>query len=122
MRAAGNLAGVAFIDPPHYLQHDTREQWREVISESGYWFTKSAMRWHDSRVSWDTLTRVSFFWVFISSERDTYTGTPRRYTLRGWDHDNGVETISELGEYATLAAAKKALNTYINNTRKGDTN
>jgi hypothetical protein len=120
MRATGNLAGVEFVDAPYNLPVDTREQWREIISESGYWFTKSAMRWHDSRVAWNTLTQRSFFWVFISSE--TYSGTPRAYTLRGWDHDCGVETLSELGEYATLAAAKKALNNYLTNTKKGDRN
>jgi hypothetical protein len=108
MRAAGNLAGVEFIAPPAY--HPQDEIWREIITESGYWFTKSAMRWFDSRIVWDSLTKLNQTdYLFISSERDTmgaWAGV-RRYTVNKWTPDNGVSGVSEFGQFETLPAARK---------------
>ena len=110
MRATGTLAGVEFLAPPAY--HSQDKEWREVITESGYFFTKSAARFFGSRVSWDTLTAIPSGYLFITSET---SDTPRRYTLRSWDSVRGVHSVGEFMEHATLAAAKKALNNYLTN-------
>lgn len=105
MRAAGNLAGVEFIAPPMY-DHNA-EQWREIITESGYFFTASAMRFFSSRVLWDSLTQSAGAWLFITSER--YETEPRRYTLHSWTKESGIDTLGDFQEYTTAAAARKAL-------------
>ena len=112
MRAQGNLAGVEFINPPLY--HHYWEEWREIITESGYFFTKSAMRYFSSRVSWDTLTPTAEGYGFVTSEQPPeYGGSqePRRYTVREWDRHNGVLSSSDFQEFDTLKEAKKFLET-----------
>jgi len=110
MRAAGNLAGVEFISPPRY-QRDG-DQWREIITESGYFFTASAMRFFCSRVLWDSLTDAGGgVWLFITSERrDT---EPRRYTLHQWTKEDGTDNLGEFQAHATAAAARRALSETI---------
>jgi hypothetical protein len=112
MRAAGNLAGVEFIAPPIYDRN--AEQWREIITESGYFFTASAMRFFSSRVLWDTLTESAGAWLFITSER--YDSEPRRYTLHTWTKDGGIDTLGEFQEHATATAARRALGERIGET------
>lgn len=116
MRAAGNLAGVSFIDAPIY--HRDREQWREIISNSGYFFTVDAMRFFSSRVAWDSLTVYRDGFAFITSEQRQMPYTewePRRYTVRYWNPTDGSNHLSEFQEFATLAQAKKHLSNLINN-------
>ena len=107
MRAVKSLAGVEFIDAPLY--HPQRELWREIITESGYFFTKSAMRWFGSRVAWDTLTAITpELFGFITSEQDSggaWEGQ-RRYTCRAFSNEFGVLPLSEFGEFDTLKQAK----------------
>ena len=127
MRPAGNLAGVEFIHPPRY--HNSTEDWRLIISESGYFFTRDAIGFFSSAVSWDSLTAAGDGYLFVTSERDTY-GTAwsgeKRYTLRAWTMDNGVDTLGEFGEYETLAKARAGLKKQLTNqlitTNKGVTN
>lgn len=119
MRAAGNLAGVEFISPPRY--HNQYDQWAEIITESGYFFTKSSMRYFGSRIVWDSLTGLNQgVFAFITSEQDQpvtiSTGTvpaawdgARRYTVRAWNKDHGIIELSEFGEFATLKDAKDYL-------------
>jgi len=107
MRATGNLAGVSFISPPP--GHRDQVQWQQIITESGYFFTASAMRWFSSRILWDTLSPTGDAFLFVSSEEDTYNSQPRSYTVRVWTMDTGVDTISGLGEHGSRAAALKAL-------------
>lgn len=111
MRAQGNLAGVEFINPPIY--HHYWEEWREIITESGYFFTKSAMRYFSSRVSWDTLTPTAEGYAFVTSEQHYYNGKqePRRYTVRWWSREKGVRSSGDFQEFETLKEAKKALET-----------
>jgi hypothetical protein len=92
MRAAGNLAGVEFIAPPIYDRN--AEQWREIITESGYFFTGA--------------------WLFITSER--YDSEPRRYTLHTWTKDGGIDTLGDFQEHATATAARRALGQRIGET------
>lgn len=119
MRAAGNLAGVEFISPPRYSNQ--YEQWAEIITESGYFFTKSAMNYFGSRIAWDTLTALDGgVFAFITSEQDkpvaissgivpaAWDGA-RRYTVRAWNMDHGIIPLSEYGEFATLKQAKEYL-------------
>jgi hypothetical protein len=110
MRPAGNLAGVEFIHPPMY--HNQTELWKEIISESGYFFTKSAMQWFGSRVAWDTLTAITHeLYGFITSEQDSggaWEGQ-RRYTVRGWTKESGVFELSEWGDFETLKGARHYL-------------
>jgi hypothetical protein len=110
MRANGNLAGVEFIAPP--MHHHHAEIWREIITESGYCFTKSAMKWFNSRVAWDTLTKLTAeSYGFVSSEQDSagaWNGE-RRYTVRRWNAESGVSDLSKFGEFGTLKAARKWL-------------
>jgi len=115
MRATGNLAGVSFVDAPLYSAN--RETWREIISESGYFFTDSAMKWFSCRVSWDTLTPYNAGYAFITSERDSAGAWnyKRRYTVRSWESANGVDHLSEFGEFATLSAARKYLTRLTDN-------
>lgn len=107
MRATGNLAGVEFIAPPMY--HHQRQQWEEIISESGYWFTKGAMRFFNSRIGWDTLTKIDqTTFGFVTSEQDSggaWNGQ-RRYTVRKWDKENGVNPLSEFGQFDTIKEAR----------------
>jgi len=105
MRATGNLAGVEFIAPPQ-MNYDTRKQWREIITESGYWFTKDTMKFLDSRMNWNTLTKISETeWGFITSESAPFEGE-RQYTARYWRKDCGVLHLSEFGEFDTLREAR----------------
>lgn len=115
MRAAGNLAGVEFIAPPMY--HYAGQQWEEIISESGYFFTKSAMRFFSCRIAWDSLTRITQeLYGFITSEQhnpppgpwDMASG-PRLYTVRGWAKESGVIELSEFQQFATLKQARHYL-------------
>lgn len=115
MRATGNLAGVSFIDAPMY--HRDREQWREIIFNSGYFFTADAMRFFGSRVSWDTLTVYRDGFAFITSEqrRAPYQEYGlRKYTARYWNPTDGSKQLSEFQEFATLAQAKKYLSNLTN--------
>lgn len=119
MRPAGNLAGVEFISPPRY--HNQSELWQTIITESGYFFTKSAMRYFGSRIVWDSLTGLDQgVFAFITSEQDkpvtissgivpaAWDGA-RRFTVRAWSMDHGIITLSEFGEFATLKDAKDYL-------------
>ena len=121
MRPAGNLAGVEFIHPPRY--HNQTELWKEIISESGYYFTKEAMRYFGSRVAWDTLTGITQeLYGFVTSEQDqnpygqsAWEGQ-RRYTVHGWTKEYGVLPLSEFGEFETLKQARH----YLANNGFGD--
>ena len=106
MRALNNLAGVSFIHPPQY--HCFSDKWREVITESGYFFTKDAMSFFSSRITWDSLTQIeSDTYGFITSEQRE--SEPRAYTVRLWTPELGVKTGSKFQEFATLGGAKKYL-------------
>jgi hypothetical protein len=106
MRAQNNLAGVSFIHPPQY--HRFGDKWREIITESGYFFTKDAMSFFSSRIVWDSLTGIeSDTYGFITSEQSE--SEPRAYTVRLWTPETGVEKASEFQEFATLGRAKKYL-------------
>ena len=110
MRAQGDLQGVEFISPPAY--HPQGDQWREIITESGYFFTKSAMRFFGCRVAWDSLTKIDQeTFGFITSEQDSggaWDGQ-RRYSVRKWDKENGTNQLSEFGEFDTMAQARTYL-------------
>lgn len=123
MKIEGNLAGVEFVDVPRNYTY-TRDTWREIISNSGYWFSRSAMNWFSCRVAWSTLTPAPNGYLFVSSEQQTavpgFPGTywqPRLYTLRLWTKETGVQAVGEFQGHATLADAKKALKQYLNNNR-----
>lgn len=105
MRPAGNLAGVSFIDAPLY--HARRDTWREIISNSGYFFAADTMRFFECRVSWDSLTPSGDAWLFITSERSPF-GT-RRYTVRKWTLETGPDTVGDFAAYETLDGARRAL-------------
>jgi hypothetical protein len=110
MKAAGNLAGVEFIAPPLNLDYELREIWKEIITESGYFFTKTAMHFFASRVIWDTLTKFDQeTYGFITSERDTsgnaWDGN-RRYTVRYWAPLEGLNDLTEFGAYDNLSGAR----------------
>lgn len=105
MRPAGNLAGVSFIDAPLY--HLDREKWREIISNSGYFFTADTMRFFDCRIAWDSLTPLGHAWLFITSER--HPGGPRRYTVREWTATASTYTAGQFQAHDTLAAARREI-------------
>lgn len=113
MRAAGTLAGVEFIAPPRDLNESIRNLWSEIITESGYFFTRNAMRFFDSRVNWDSLTQINQdTYGFITSEQfraTYYDAEPRKYTVRKWDRANGTNPLSEFQEFETLKAARHYL-------------
>lgn len=111
MKPTGNLAGVEFIAPPMY--HHARQEWEEIISNSGYFFTKGAMRFFSSRVLWDTLTKIDGeTFGFVTSEKCEMPYEPeqdRRYTVRVWISDRGLVGGSEFQEFATAAEAREFL-------------
>ena len=120
MRPAGNLAGVEFIAPP--WQNKYWDTWIDVISESGYWFTKGAFSYFATRISWDSLTKAGpDTYLFISSEQDVNNygsaawDGQRRYSVRTWNKAAGVDTIGEFGQHATLSAAKAAIKQQLTN-------
>jgi len=106
MKPSGNLAGVEFIAPPIYHHH--RREWEEIISESGYFFSKGAMRFFNSRIAWDSLVKIDQdAYGFITSESSD--NDQRRYTARKWTEANGVLPLSEFGQFDTMAQAKTYL-------------
>lgn len=77
-----------------------------------YFFSHETMRSFGSRVSDDVIQEC----LFITSERDrmghAWNGA-RRYTVRRFDPETGsIETVSEFGQFATLAAAKRWAHNY----------
>jgi hypothetical protein len=110
MRATGNLAGVEFIAPPLNLNYELQEIWKEIITESGYFFTKTTMQFFASRVIWDTLTKFDQeTYGFITSERDTSGNAwdgKRRYTVRYWSPVEGINDLTDFGGYDTLGGAR----------------
>jgi hypothetical protein len=115
MRPAGNLAGVEFLAPPLY---DTNAPlWSYIISNSGYFFTKSAARWFSSRISWSSLTLNGGGQLFITSEQDSYAAWngERRYTVRSWNNETGVDTVGEFGGYDTMSKARAELKKHLTN-------
>ena len=111
MRPAGNLAGVEFIHPPRY--HNQTDEWKLIISNSGYFFTREAMRFFSSAVSWDSLTSVGHKYLFVTSG-SAWDGQ-KRYSLNEWNLETGVDTIGEFGEYDTLKAARAAIKQLTSN-------
>lgn len=113
MRAIGNLAGVEFIAVPTYLNYNTQEVWKKIITESAYFFTRDAMKFFGSRVLWETLTKSPNGYYFITSEQHSnpYFGIsePRRYTLREWTEENGTDTVGDFQEFTNIDQAKRAL-------------
>jgi hypothetical protein len=108
MRPRGNLAGVEFANPPYTMHWETVQTWQNIITESGYFFTKDTMRYFQSRISWDTLTGINEETCgFITSER--YDEQPRRYSVRGWTEASGVFDLSDFQQFATLAEARRYL-------------
>ena len=127
MRPAGNLAGVEFLAPPRYDAN--AELWAKIISNSGYFFTKSTARYLNSRISWSSLTVNNTGYLFITSEQDSYAAWDglRRYTLRSWNNQTGIATVGEFGGYDTMGQARAALKQHLNEqttttTNKGVTN
>jgi hypothetical protein len=106
VRAFGNLAGVEFIAPPMYHRDDAL--WREIITESGYFFTRSAMRFFNSQVAWDSLVKIDQdTYGFITSEKPDFG--QRCYTVRKWEKESGVGELSEFRQFDTIAQAKTYL-------------
>ena len=82
--------------------------WNVIVNNSGFWFTKSAMRFFGSRILWATLKPIAGDnFTFITSEQVAFD-LPRRYTLREWYSDGTVNTIGEFRQYATRAEALAA--------------
>lgn len=109
MRITGNLSGVSFISPPRNMNHETTLKWEDIITESGHFFTERTMRFWNSRVAWNTLTAISQTeFGFITSEQQDYQ-SPRTYSARVWTLLNGVDSISEFGEFDNLKSAKHYL-------------
>ena len=118
MRAAGNLAGVEFLAPPLY---DTNAPlWSYIISNSGYFFTKSAVRFFNSRIAWSSLVETNHGALFITSEQDSNGAWnyERRYTVHAWSDKAGVNTLGEFGEYETLSKARAALKQQANTNKQ----
>lgn len=84
-----------------------REEWRHIVSTSGYWFTDGAMCFFNSRVSWETLTPTRDGYAFVTSEQFDYR-SPRFYTVREYRHGD-VVTLGEFQQYASRAEAVRAL-------------
>lgn len=80
--------------------------WHKVIDNGGHFFDKSAMRFFNSRISWDSLTPMNGFYLFITSEQSDFA--PRAYTVRLWNGDNFTQ-VGKFQEHETLAQAKRAL-------------
>lgn len=107
-----NLAGVTFACPPRNTPLGERAIWDKIISNSGFWFSTSSMRFFKCRIAWGTLTSTGNGFAFISSEDTSmlyYPQEPRRYTVREWTLERGVSTLGEFQQYDTLSDAKKAL-------------
>jgi hypothetical protein len=108
MRPRGNLAGVEFANPPYNGNYEVVQTWQNIITESGYFFSKDAMRFFGSRIAWDTLTKINAdTYGFITSEK--HNAEPRLYSVRGWTEESGVFDLSDFQEFATLAEAKRYL-------------
>ena len=73
-----------------------------------HWFSASTMRFFNCRV----LPRVYAGQYFITSEAYSYDSV-RTYTIRkielSGDNKHGIDTVGEVGQYATAQAAKKAV-------------
>lgn len=126
MRPAGNLAGVEFLAPPLYEAN--APLWSYIISNSGYFFTKSAVRFFNSRVAWSSLVETNHGALFITSEQDSNGAWnyERRYTVHAWSDKAGVSDVGNLMHYKTLNKARAALKQHLTEqtttTNKGVTN
>lgn len=86
----------------------TIDEIRAANAAAGFHFFEPAtLRFFSSRVGRTVYsgTRGAYF---VTSERDTVGGYPRRYTVRRADETGRVETVGEFQGYATCAAAKRA--------------
>lgn len=89
--------------------------WREIVNSpaSGYWFDAKTIRYWKSRVLWASLECANGKAYFVSSEdtSNPYFGEKpnRRYTVRAWNAETGVETIGELKQYKTARDARAAV-------------
>lgn len=77
-----------------------------------YFFSPDTMRFFSSRVSDDVIQGC----LFVTSERDkcgfAWNGA-RRYTVRRFYPETGdIREVSEFGQFATLAAAKRWARNY----------
>lgn len=102
---------------PTYRQFGSEHELNQYNSAFGYhWFDADSKRFFASKVYtpvYHHKTDVKRWNLFVSSERHTYTGEPRLYSVRQLQADGGIETIGEFQQYKSLAAARKAIQNYL---------
>lgn len=92
-----------------YNLHDLENHYRRLTG--GHWFDPSSMRFFNTRLSNELLHDGGKFY-FVSSEQQSGWGGdyPRMYSIRTYDPVTGqIETVGEFQEYATRAAAIRAM-------------
>jgi len=81
--------------------------WPNIVANSGHWFSKNAMRWFNSRISWGTLRAMAGDnYTFISSEQSP--NGVRRYSVREYYSDGTIQTLGEFDGYVSRSAALRA--------------
>jgi hypothetical protein len=80
--------------------------WHKVIENSGAFFSRSSMRFFNSRISWNSLTPMNGYYLFITSEQAP--NGSRAYTVRLWNGINFTD-LDGFQKHDTLTQAKRAL-------------
>lgn len=94
-----------------YRKFTSLEQLRDyAVQFGGHWFDPDAMSSFNSRIHLIAHGASPADWnIFISSERGSYNGGRREYTLRQLLIDGSTADLSENRAFTTLAAARRAL-------------
>lgn len=85
-------------------------EWWLIRANTGSWFSKESMRFWESRIYWNTLTKIDGGWLFISSEKDIQ-GIETRFSIRKVNKDYGLETL-EFQVTPNLKIAKEYLKSH----------
>ncbi len=98
------------ITAPRAFAYSTA--WPAILSNSGYFFSKGAMRFFNSRILWATLSPTAEGFAFITSEQFDHN-SPRLYTVREWRvSTSSIEELSDFQQFETRAQAVAHLKSF----------
>lgn len=75
-----------------------------------HWFDRDTKRFFNSRLGFNVYrTANPFFWLFVTSERNSWGNHPRLYSVRSYDsRTREVDTVGEFQGYNSSAGANRA--------------
>ena len=94
-----------------YAPYEMDELRRQYSGEGKHFFDPGSMRFFNSRIK----DRVYGGNMFITSERGP--SGPRAYTIKKIDKQGRINTVGEFQQYATSAAAERAITRIMKQTK-----